>query len=420
MTKRCSPLWALALLPFLGWTALSTPASAQEVQGVAAIVNDEVISTYDVRQRMLLFIATSGVRPTQDLLLRIQEQALDQLITERLQLQQAAEFEIEIEQAEIDDAMANIAEQENVSSDEIRRSLQEVGVDPTTLEDQLRAEIAWQVIVNGRYRPRVRVSNDQINQMLERMADSSSKPQFLISEILIEPTAGESREQLLARVQSVVDQLETGEFPSIARQVSAAASAIDGGDVSWVRSGEIKPEIEARLVTMQPGTISQPIETQDGYYIIALRDTRSAVDPERVWLQQIAAPVPSGGDAAEVERELVRAARGFESCNDIDRIANRAPQAAIADLGSMAPSELAPEYRNAVAVLDPGQVSAPIRTPERVVMLALCSRDRISGDDMPSREQVETRLMNDQLAQASRRWLRDLRRNATIETKVGP
>jgi peptidyl-prolyl cis-trans isomerase SurA len=417
--KLITILGAAGLLPALLLTA-AAPAGAQAVEGVAAIVNDEVISTYDVRQRMRLILASTGIRPTEELLLRIQEQALNTLIDERLQLQQAEEFEITVDQAEIDSAMADLAEQNNVSSDEIRAELARAGVDPTTLEDQLRAEIAWQIMVNGRYRPRVRVSNDQINQMLERIAESSSKPSYLISEILIEPTAEETRDETLARVQAIVDQLATGEFPAIARQFSAAASAIDGGDVSWVRSGEIKPEIEARLVTMQPGTISQPIETQDGFYIIALRETQSAVDPERVTLQQISAPVPAGGDVAEVERALIRAARGYEGCEDLSRISDRAPEVTIADLGSMAPSELAQNYRDAVAALRPGELSAPMQSGGGVVMLALCARDRISGDELPSREQVENRLLDQQLTQAGRRWLRDLRRDATIETRVGP
>lgn len=416
MKKLSLVIGAFGLVSSLSWAA--APAAAQAVEGVAAIVNDEVISTYDVRQRMRLILASTGIRPTEELLLRIQEQALNTLIDERLQLQQAEEFEITVDQAEIDSAMADLAQQNNVSSDEIRAELSRAGVDPTTLEDQLRAEIAWQIMVNGRYRPRVRVSNDQIDQMLERIAESSSKPSYLISEILIEPDPEETRDETLARVNAIVEQLETGEFPAIARQFSAAASAIDGGDVSWVRAGEIKPEIEARLVTMQPGNISQPIETQDGFYIIALRDTQSAVDPERVSLQQVMAP--AGEDIAEVERSLTRAARGFEGCDDLDRIAERAPEATISDLGSMAPSELAQNYREVVDMLSPGEISAPMRTAGGVVMLALCSRDRISGSELPSREQVEDRLLNQQLAQAARRWLRDLRRDATIETRVGP
>ncbi len=418
------PFKALALIPLLLAGLLAAPAWGQAVEGVAAIVNDEVISTYDVRQRMRLILATTGVRPTEELLLRVQEQALNSLIDERLQLQQAAEYEIEIDQAEIDNAMADLARQNNIAPSEIRESLAQAGVDARTLEDQLRAEIAWQILVSGRYRQRVRVSNDQINQMLERLADSSSKPQFLISEILIAPELGETEAELSTRVGAVLAQLAQGAaFPAVARQVSAAASAIDGGDVGWVRAGEIKPEIENELLVMQPGNISDPIVTQDGVYIVALRDTRSASDPERVTLRQVFSPVDAagGGDAiAEAERTLERAKRGVRGCGELDGITARAEGAVVSDLGSIAPSDLAPEFRRAVDALRPGDISGPIRVPAGVVMLALCARDRTGGANLPSRDQIEARLLDQQLSQASRRWLRDLRRDATIETRVGP
>jgi peptidyl-prolyl cis-trans isomerase SurA len=418
------PLKPLAALSFLVMAGAATPASAQAVEGVAAIVNDEVISTYDVRQRMRLILATTGIRPTEDLLLRVQEQALQLLIDERLQLQQAREYEIDIEQAEIDEAMADLARQNNISPSEIRTSLAEAGVDARTLEDQLRAEIAWQILVSGRFMQRVRVSNDQIDQMLERYADSSSRPQFLISEILIAPGYDESDAQLNARVEAVQAQIYQGaQFQAVARQVSAAASAIDGGDVGWVRSGEVKPEIESALQAMELGGMSPPIETQDGVYLIALRDRRSAADPERVTLNQLLAPVEAGaGPEAfdDVERNLARAVRGVRGCTDLARVAGDGSSVLVSDLGSIAPSDLAPDFRRVVDAMSPGDISDPIRTSAGVVRVVLCARDRTGGADMPSRDQVEARLLDQQLSQASRRWLRDLRRDATIETRVGP
>jgi peptidyl-prolyl cis-trans isomerase SurA len=78
------------------------------------------------------------------------------------------------------------------------------------------------------------------------------------------------------------------------------------------------------------------------------------------------------------------------------------------------------DFRRVVDAMSPGDISEPIRTSAGVVRVALCARDRTAGADLPSREQVEARLMDQQLSQASRRWLRDLRRDATIETRVGP
>jgi peptidyl-prolyl cis-trans isomerase SurA len=418
------PLRALGALSFLACMGTATPAFAQAVEGVAAIVNDEVISTYDVRQRMRLILATTGVRPTEELLLRVQEQALNSLIDERLQMQQAREFEVEIDQAEVDDAMADLARQNDISPEEIRTSLLDAGVDARTLEDQLRADIAWQILVSGRYMQRVRVSNDQIDQTLERYAESSAKPQFLISEILIAPNFNEGEAELSVRVEAVQSQLYQGaSFVAVARQASAAASAIDGGDVGWVRSGDIKPEIESQLLTMETGTLSPPIQTLDGVYLIALRDRRSGADPERVSLNQVLAPI--NGEATsqiyeEVERTLSRALRGVRGCTDLARVAGDGSSILVSDLGTIAPSDLAPDFRRVVDSMSPGDISEPIRTPAGVVHVALCARDRTGGADLPTRDQIEARLMEQQLSQASRRWLRDLRRDATIETRVGP
>lgn len=414
---------SLAALAAFAALAIAPAAPAQQVEGVAAIVNDEVISTYDVRQRMRLILATTGVRPTEELLLRVQQQAINSLIDERLQLQEAAEFEIEVEQSEIDDAMADLARQNNVSANEIRASLQQAGVDARTLEQQMRAEIAWQIIVSGRFRPRVKVSNDQIDQVIERLAESASKPQYLISEILLEAPPGVDETQFNTAVASVMEQLEQGApFPAVARQVSSASSAIDGGDVGWVRAGEINPDIEAAIANAEAGQLVGPIDTTDGIYIIALRDKRRATDPERVTLKQVLVPVAAGADAGvftQAEERLTRAKRRVRGCNEMGEFSGAVDGALVADLGAVAPSDLAPSFRAAVAPLQPGDISAPIRTPAGVVMLGLCARDRTGGAELPSRDQVENRLLDQQLSQLSRRYLRDLRRDATIETRVG-
>jgi peptidyl-prolyl cis-trans isomerase SurA len=96
------------------------------------------------------------------------------------------------------------------------------------------------------------------------------------------------------------------------------------------------------------------------------------------------------------------------------------PGAVVSDLGSIAPSDLQPDLRGAVSRLNPGDLSSPIHAQAGVVVLALCSRDRTGGANLPSRDQIEANLMDQELSLAARRWLRDLRREATIETKVGP
>lgn len=404
------------------FAALFAPAQAQNVEGVAAIVNDQVITTYDLRQRMRLILASTGVRPDQELIRRVQAQALRTLIDESLQLQEAATYEVEVSEEEVREALERLAAQNEVSVENIAADLAAQGVGLDTLEQQLRSDIAWQTIVNGRYRQRLRVSDDQIDNRLERLAASASRERFLISEILIDPPYGASDDEIRAQVEAVIRPLQQGApFPAVAAQFSAAPSAVTGGDVGWVMAGEIREELERALRTMEPGQISPPIETAEGVYILALRDRRAGADLERLALSQILLPVApdSGEDAfAAAAAALSRERRRIDDCEDVGRVAARIDGAISSDLGAVAPSDLAPAFRNAVAALSDGETTEPIRAPAGVVLITLCGRELATGGPLPSRDEIENRIVEEQLSLHARRYLRDLRRDATIETRL--
>ncbi|MGD2132049.1 MAG: peptidylprolyl isomerase [Maricaulaceae bacterium] len=393
-------------------------------EGIAAVVNGDMISKYDVRQRMGLIIMTTGVNPTPEIVGRIQQQALNSLINERVKLQAGRElFELEVPQEEINADFENLARTNNASVEDICRSLVDFGIDPDTLEDQIRADIAWQIMVSGRYREHVRVSNHQIDQMLQRLAASATEPQYQISEILLSPPPDASDEDIAAGIQDIFQQLENGaSFPAVARQYSAAASAINFGDIGWVRGGELRPEIAEAVAVMAPGNISSPIYTPDGIYLIALRDKSDAQNPERVSLMQALVSFSedaSEDEIADLDRDLRRAARGVRNCSEFDEISDASVGATVNDLGFVPPGNLAEPFRIAVDQMQPGDVSQPIRHRNNLVILGLCERSMTAGAELPTREEIENRLISQQLDLIARRWERDLRLAATIDNRLG-
>ncbi len=400
---------------------VAVPSAGQAVEGIAAIVNDDPISTFDVQQRMRLILSTSGVQPDEELLRRIQAQALNSLIEEQIQLQEAERFEVEVSEAEINDALADLARQNNISVDSISSNLARAGIDVTTLEDQLRAEIAWRILVNGRYGSRVRVSDDQIDEALRRISESSSKPQYLLSEIVLEIPLQATDEQADQLINTVFTQLSQGApFPAIARQYSASPTGANGGDLGWVRAGEMRTEIEAAVAEMQVGQVA-PIQTANGVTILALRDRRAAADPTKVTLKQVLLPVAAdaGASAAAAAVQSLRDITSrIQGCDSVDAATAGLDGVLTADLPGVSPGDLAPAFRDAIAPLDIGEASEPIQSPAGALLIVLCGRERDSAAGAPSRQQVEDNLLNQQLVQLSRRYLRDLRREATIETRA--
>ena len=135
-----------------GQAATPTAPQVQQIEGIVAVVNDDPISFTDVRQRArLLLLSLGGQTPTPEQIQRFTTQALEQLIDEKLQLQEAAEYEVEISESEISSSIARLAQQSGITRDALVQSLIQAGVNPVSLEEQTRADIAWRRIMGGLY-----------------------------------------------------------------------------------------------------------------------------------------------------------------------------------------------------------------------------------------------------------------------------
>lgn len=395
-------------------------------ESVAAVVNDDIISTYDLAQRMRLLIATSGVQPTQETLPQFQQEALVSLVDERLQFQELHRVEKEQKMSliaaneEVQEEVTGMAQQNNLKPAEFLAALRSQGIGSETLFDQIRAQMSWQRWIRGRYGSRLRVGEDQIKATQIRLTAAASKPQFEISEVFIDAGRAGGQDAAVKGAAQLVGQLQQGApFAAVARQFSAAPTAATGGDAGWVTQGEMPPEVNAALEQLRPGQLSQPIPVKDGVYIIYLRNKRSGANQTLVNLKQAAIPLPETApagdvDAARAKLDAVRAA--VAGCDTFETTAGKTAGVVAGDLGEAEISDLLPEFADAATNLNVGQVSQPIRTKVGLHVLAVCGK-RAAGAAQLDHDQIESRLTSAQLGMISRRYMRDLRNSATIETK---
>ncbi|MGY6532008.1 peptidylprolyl isomerase [Glycocaulis sp.] len=393
--------------------ALSAPAAAQQVEGIAAIVNDQPITTFDVRDRMRLILSSAGIQPTEDVLVQVQEQAMRSLIEEALQLQTARRFEVPVSEEEVDEAIADIAARNGITVEEIRLDLEQSGVSIDTLRQQLRAEIAWSYLVSGRYRSRIRVTDAQIDTALERLAESASQTQYRVAEIMVNLPASGDESAAEQRMAAVYNALEQGApFPAIASQFSDAPTAATGGDAGWLSTAQMRPQVAQMIQQMPVGSISNPIRVPGGYMIVAVADRREGQVTEQISLQQITLLTSQVTD--ERRQALTRAAQRVSGCNNLASVFEAVPQAIITDLGTVGANALVPNIRQALSGLQNGQASPVLETGAGLQVFVLCDR-RIGGPGMPGPSDVENQIVNQQLSMLARRWLRDLRNDATVE-----
>jgi peptidyl-prolyl cis-trans isomerase SurA len=225
--------------------------------------------------------------------------------------------------------------------------------------------------------------------------------------------AEDGAKQLIAQMQ------QGAPFSNVARQFSALPTAAAGGDAGWLAAADMKPEVRAAVEQMRPGQLSQPIPVAGGVYIVMLRQKREGADGVAVDLKQAAISLPQTASAAQVSKaeSTLKALRArITGCANLEAVAGHAPGVIAGDLGVTEVKDLRPAFQTAVHALRVDEVSEPIRTDVGLHLIAVCSR-RASGVQPVTREDITDRMRGEQLSMFSRRYLRDLRNSATIETR---
>jgi peptidyl-prolyl cis-trans isomerase SurA len=389
-------------------------------EGVMVTVNDDLITSYDVRQRMLFLIFTSQLRPTEENLPAIQQQALRGLIDQQLQSQELERYEVEVTDEMVNSEIAAMAQESGASAEQMLAAMTEFGLDAATFREKVRVDMGWGMLVNGRYRDRTRVGTDQINAVLERIEQAASRPQWLLGEIYIDAAAVGGMDIAMNGARQLVQQLLQGApFPAVARQFSSAPSAQGGGDAGWVIEGETPAQVQAALNQMNPGQLSNPIAVDGGVYIILVRDERTGAVSTMASLRQAGVRLPPNASEAQVAEATatLNALRdsGLTCDNIVDR-ANATTGVIGSELGEADVADLAAPFQEIARSAAVGSVSTPQRSEQGLHLVAMCGR-RAASDSIPTREEVQQQLSRQQLDMLNRRYIRDLRNAATIESR---
>ena len=405
---------AAAFAAISAFGAPLSPASAQEadrqtLEGIAAVVNDQPISYSDVRQRARLLLLTIGAaEPTQEQVQQITGQALEQLIDEKLQLARVAEFEIEVDPREIDAAVQNMASEAGVSGEILRQQLVSSGVNPASLEDQMRADIAWGRLMSGLYGNRIRISENQVDDQLSRLRTASQKTQYRLGEIFLYAPDEETKAEAMQAANSIVSQLQQGaDFRVAAQRISSAPTAAAGGDMGWVTTEDIDPTIAEAVKNGPDNGLLEPIVTENGIYLILVGGKREPAEPvTKVDLKRL---VATDG----VEATLTGAISKITACDQVQSVANSNSSLRAQDIADINVDELGPEGRSLVLATEVGQPTEIFAVSSGLAVMYVCRRED-GAEALPSREDLKGTLKSRELGMISERELRNARRLATI------
>lgn len=433
MTDRCCQrgqgyshgLW-FCILAVFGLTVWGPAAADPEgLQGVIAVVNDEMISNYDLEKRVSLVLAATGnkqVPPEQ--MQALQNQALQALIDEKLELQEAKNFKVNVPDEEVDETFARIGQQYNFSPEQFKTYLEGLGTTKEALTHQIRAELAWSNLVRGKLRQQITISDEEVDTVLKRLQESIGQNEYRLSEIfLIAETPAQARD-VLKTARQLTAQIRGGApFSQVAHQFSGAATAGVGGDMGWLPESQLAPDIAKAVKQLKQGSVSDPIKSAGGYYIIQLNGNRKSLtaDPmdERYALYQMYFKFPEGmsdADKADLRAKITAQTAKITTCDGIADKAKALAPAEQGDLGELRAGDLSPALQQLLKNVAIGHTTAALDAKDGFRILALCGKQEPKVT-MPTAETVMNSLSQQRLSMMARRYLRDLRRDAIIDIR---
>jgi peptidyl-prolyl cis-trans isomerase SurA len=356
---------------------------------------------------------------------------------EVLQLQEAAKHKITVSKIEVDRALQNISNDNKIPVEQILSTVTNAGVTVETFRQQLAAQLTWQRVVAARYGTDILINDEQVNEAMQRLKQGADKPQFLVSEIFIAVDRPEDETSVGASAMQIAEQLKQGApFATVASQFSQSPSAADGGDIGWVVQGQLAEDLDGALTELKPGEVAGPNRSEGGYYVVLLRDRREPIgtvvddapasavfDPETpIPLDRLLVPLPANASDMIKERAMQLGGNIREtvrSCTDLPQVSAQLQGSVYTRLGQMKPATLAQELRDALQKTEPGRVVEPFFSPAGLEIIMRCDTPVVKPVvfELPSREQLEQQLFVQQMSVYAKSYLRDLRRNAVVETR---
>jgi peptidyl-prolyl cis-trans isomerase SurA len=425
--KRISWKILAVVLSILGTYALAgyggIRAAAQESLGIAAVVNDDVISVHDLAMRIALLLATTGQENSPENRQRAAPHVLRMLIDEKLKMQEAKRLNVQVTRAEVDRALTEISRQIGVAPPDLPRLLASGGVSISALMEQVEAEIAWVKAVSQRTEARGAVSDEDVEAQIQRIEESAGRTEFRIAEIFLPLDDSQTEQEIEELGKQIMNQLRQGvAFPVLARNYSDAASAAVGGDLGWLDLEQLSPELRESVSALAPGEVIGPIRTLTGYHIVLMIDRRTGQGveggPSTVTLHRISIGGTGTGGGGQDDVQRIRELAGdARSCGDLEAAARNTPGASSERLDALEVSLMEPELRERVRGLDAGQQTEPFQADDGVAVVMVCER---SGASAPAqlRERVRQSLVNERLEANAQRMLRDLRREAFVDVRL--
>ena len=416
----------LAALP----VAQGYAAPSREIDRIVAVVNDEVITMYELRSRVAQaerqLRAQKVQLPPSDIL---EKQMLERMVVDRVQLQMARDTSLRVDDLTLERAISKIAESNRMAVGDFRTALEQDGISWSKFREEIRNEMTIVRLREREVDSRVQVSDAEIDNFLAEGGKVGAE-QYLISHILLrapDQAGPEQLQRLRDKAEDIVTQIKGGaDFAKLAASYSDAPDALNGGTLGW-RGADRMPSLFVEVVDkMQPGDVSDVLRSPAGLHIVKLMDRRGGSvlgqKLQQTHARHILIRTSELISDAEARRRLVALKERIDNGGDFAEIArtNSVDLSASkgGDLGWVYAGDTVPEFERAMDALKPGQTSEPVQSQFGWHLIQVLERRVDEVSDERKRLVARQALRERKAEEAYEDWIRQQRDRAYVEYRI--
>ncbi|EEG0099609.1 peptidylprolyl isomerase SurA [Salmonella enterica] len=421
--------WKTLLLG-IAMIANTSFAAPQVVDKVAAVVNNGVVLESDVdglMQSVKLNAGQAGQQLPDDATLR--HQILERLIMDQIILQMGQKMGVKITDEQLDQAIANIAKQNNMTMDQMRSRLAYDGLNYSTYRNQIRKEMIISEVRNNEVRRRITVLPQEVDALAKQIGtQNDASTELNLSHILIALPENPTSEQVndaKRQAESIVEEARNGaDFGKLAITYSADQQALKGGQMGWGRIQELPGIFAQALSTAKKGDIVGPIRSGVGFHILKVNDLRGqsqSISVTEVHARHILLkPSPIMNDqqarlkleeiAADIKSGKTTFAAAAKEYSQDPGSANQG-----GDLGWATPDIFDPAFRDALTKLHKGQISAPVHSSFGWHLIELLDTRKVDKTDAAQKDRAYRMLMNRKFSEEAATWMQEQRASAYVK-----
>ncbi len=405
-------------------------AAPQEIDKVIAVVNNAVVLQSDIDElsQSVKLNAQRAQQPLPDDT-TLHQQVLERLIMDTILLQMAQKMGITVTQTQLDEAIADIAEKNQISVAQMRRHLTDDGINYDSYRAQIRKDMLIAQVRNHEVRRRITVSVQEVESLSKQIAaQNNADSELNLSHILL-PLPNEPSQQQLEDSENLAKKLiaeikKGTDFGKLAMAYSADSQALEGGGMGWNRLQELPALFAERLKSAHQGEIIGPIRSGVGFHIFAVNAVRGPdkkVSVTEVHARHILlkpSVVMTDDQAREKLHQIAqKIQQGQGNLTTFARQISQDPGSAEqgGDLGWSSPDNYDPVFRDALLTLRKGEISGPVRSTFGWHLIQLIDTRQVDHTDAVQKNKVYRMLFSRKFTQEAQIWMQEQRAAAWVK-----